>query len=56
MRSSCGDFQIIGDAHHDHAVVQGFGLFIGEEFVEFRLIGVGNDALIGIDQAGSGRS
>ncbi len=50
MRSSCETFKIIRDTHHDHAIVQGFGLLIGEELVKLRLIGVGDDALVGIDQ------
>ena len=45
-----GHLQVIGDAHHDHAVVQRFGLFIGQKFVEFCLVRMGNNTFVGIDQ------
>ncbi len=45
-----GHLEVVGHAHHDHAVMQGLGLFVRHELIEFRFIGVRNDALIGIDQ------
>ena len=55
MRSSWDTLQVVGDAHHDHAVVQRFGLFVGQELVEFRFVGVGNDTLIGINEREAAR-